>query len=154
MIYDEPLHIIATSDEDAERKTRLAEETGHSVGGTTVWTGPVPPDSFMHIGMFRMARPEYMAYRKANELPVDESVELMCALLSPYDTSLTSPGMKPGVICKRVRPHMTVASMRRYLEPVRGTDEGDRAFSVLMMATKRLRGFTAELAEAYEKGWR
>ena len=140
----ESIEILASSktvDEMVER----AKDEGENVRKITVYDGPVPPDSYIDLGFYRMSRPEYMFYRKANELPHDEAVRLGSALLSHYDTSLTS-SVAEGVAEDHGEPHMTVASFLEYVAPVFAWDESERPIEILRESARNLEAFEAECA--------
>lgn len=142
----ETVEILATTNDDAERMNHLAASVGQRVHATTVWTGPVPNDSYIDMGFFRMARPEFMAYRKANQLDDEAAVTLMCALLSHYSTHLTSPSVPEGVAYEHYVEHMTPESMREYLEGAEQDGYAARAFAVLDEAISKLDAFNEECA--------
>ena len=108
----------------------LAEIFGSRVTDKCVWNGIVPPDSFIDFGLYRMSRPEYMAFRKSNQLGHAGAVFTVAALLSDLDTSITS-SVPAGCYYRRNEPNMTVESMKRYLEPVMDTEEGRKAAEIL-----------------------
>lgn len=133
-MFDE-VDVLATSIEESELMELNAMLLGMDVRKSHVWEGPIPPESYTELSPFvRMARPEFMAYRRANELPEREAVMVFCALLSAYDTHITSPYIPKGDVYRRDEPHMTCESMREYLTPVLDTAEGTKAMDVLQKA--------------------
>jgi len=137
---------ILAAPECAKEMAERATEAGANVRKVTVYDGPVPPDSFIEMGFYRMARPEYMFFRKANELPHDDAVRLGAALLSHYDTYLTSGDMEEGVAYDRTVPHMTTASFLEYVAPVFEWDESERPLEVLRESMRNLEVFEADCA--------
>lgn len=133
----ETVEILATSDEKAKEMNELAERTGQRVHKTSVWTGIVPPDSFIEMGIFRMARAEYMFFRKANQLDEEDAVLLGANLLCPFNTHLTSPSLSEGEVMYRGEPHMTYESMREYLKPVMDEPEAKEALRILELAAEK-----------------
>ena len=125
--------LTTTNDEthDLDYAEKVAKMRGGRIKGTSVWDGPVPPDSFIEIDEFvQMARPEYMFYRKANMLEHDDAVRIGCELLSHYDTCNTCD-LPEGVTEYRGEPHTTVQRLIDYLMPVIDTDEGLKALEIL-----------------------
>lgn len=129
--------IIATDNDEAKWYAKNAKQGGMKVKETDIWDGPVPPDSFVWLGNgVRMATPEYMFLRKANQLPYETAVVIGCALLSPYETKYTSNSLGPNEVRLRDEPHTTVEDIVVYLLPIILTDEGAKAYEILRDAVK------------------
>ena len=148
------VEVIAFSNEEAEEFTKNATAMGSTVTNTSVWTGPVPPNSFIELAPgIRMASPEYMFLRKANQLPHDDAVVVGCALLSCFDTCFTAPSLGPDEVYWRDEPHTTVESIIEYLTPIIFSDEAMKAIAILKESVEYLLPFDAwceVIAKEYE----
>lgn len=134
--------VIATSNEEARHYVNNAMNDGMTVHETTVWTGPVPPDSLVWIAPgISMATPEYMMLRKTNQLPHDEAVMVCCALLSHYDTHYTSRSVKAGEAFYHGEPHTTPMNIMEYLMPIMATPEAQKCFEILQESLTYLPAF-------------
>lgn len=138
------VEVIAFSNEEAEMFTKNATAMGSTVTNTSVWTGPVPPNSFIELALgIRMASPEYMFLRKANQLTHDDAVVVGCALLSVFDTCYTSPSMSLNEVYWRKEPHTTAKRIKEYLMPILHTDEAIKAIRILHESIKLMPAFDA-----------
>lgn len=127
----ENIEILASSSDEAELMRAAARQDGKYVRKVSVWDGPVPKGSFEAIGSgMRMSTPEYMFFRKANQLPFARAVQLGNELCGRFRTSLTRYDAGEDY------EYLTVArtstkSIRHYLRDARGTKECKRARKVL-----------------------
>lgn len=141
--------VLATDENELDLHLNGAKVRGMNVAGTNVWKGVVPPDSFVEIAPgVSMSTPEYMAFRKANQLDHDDAVPVMCELLTRYTTSVTNPNFGWNEITRRDEPHTTIERMVAYLCPVLDTEEGWKAMEVLHDALRVVEDYqsTCELA--------
>ena len=130
---DEPesYEILATSQEQADAMLAAAQHNGHSIRKVNVWEGPVPEGSFQTISEnMRMSTAEYFFFRKANQLPFAEAVQLGCELCGKYRTSLTQYDASDDYDYL-VRTRTSTNHIRAYLRGARGTKECKRARRVL-----------------------
>lgn len=153
MALFDSIEVIATSNEEAARFLEGAKELGENVRQTTVYEGPVPNGSYVEINEnVRMATPEFMFLRKANELPKDEAIMLCCELLSCYATQRTAGSMKRGEIVRNDQPHTNIFYLTLYLSQVAGTKEGDKAMDVFREALEYADAYEAMCEVWYETG--
>ena len=125
------VEILATSEEEGEAMRLAARSEGRHVRKVSVWEGPVPEGSFemLSSGM-RMSTPEYFFFRKANQLPFAEAVQLGCELCGKYRTSITQydAGEDYDYL---LHTRTSTSLLRSYLRGARGTKECKRARRVL-----------------------
>lgn len=130
--------LLATNDDEMTAYEQNCEKDGLKVDGKAMWTGPVPPNSYMFINPFlRMSTPEFFAFRKSNELELGDAVALVAELLSNVRTERTAIGMPEGIyedLAKHSGPRMNASDYRDYLAEVADTPEGARAIVILEMA--------------------
>lgn len=125
------VEILATSSEEAQLMSAAARSDGHHVRKVNVWEGPVPEGSFEAISAgMRMSTPEYFFFRKANQLPFAEAVQLGCELCGKFRTSLTQYDAEDSYDFL-MHPRTSTARIRTYLRGARGTKECKRARRVL-----------------------
>ena len=142
------VNVIATNDEQAKVYEEDARRMGLNVKSTSVWTGPVPPNSFVEIAPnVAMATPEYTFLRKTNQLPVDDAVTYGCALLSHYDTHLTSTSINIGETYRRETPHTTPYEIFEYLLPIMDTAEAVTSLAILKECIETLPTFERSCEE-------
>lgn len=142
--FPSTVEVIANSDEEAKEFTENAKKYGASVKDVSVWTGPVPPNSFIEMAPnVQMASPEYMFLRKSNQLPFEDAVMVGCALLSCFNTCYTSPTIEPGKAYWREDSHTDPLKIINYLLPIIGTKEAHRSLEVLDESLKHLLAFDA-----------
>jgi hypothetical protein len=105
---------------------------GSVVKGVTVWTGPVPPDSFTYYAPgVRMSTAEYFFLRKVNQLSLPKAVRLGNELCGKYRSSDTG-GCAPTDDYTFMRvPRTDTDYIGSYLSRVADTEEGKRALEVL-----------------------
>ena len=105
---------------------------GSAVKGVSVWTGPVPPDSFTYYAPgVRMSTAEYFFFRKANQLSLPKAVRLGNELCGKYRSSDTE-GCAPTDDYTFMRvPRTDTDYIGNYLSKVADTEEGKRALEVL-----------------------
>lgn len=126
------VEILASSKDEAELMRRAAKAAGRKVRGTSIWNGPVPPDSFEDMGNgLRMSTPEFMFLRKANELPFGQAVRLGNELCGRFRTSLTQFDAQDDEYDYLCQPRTTKERIRSYLRGARDTKEYKRARKVL-----------------------
>lgn len=130
---DDDYVILASSEEEAQAMRERAEESGATVRGVTVWTGPVPEEgSFEYISpTTRMSTPEYFFLRKANTLPDADAIATGDELCGYYATHLTRPDLAPGEVIPIDEPRTSVERIRAYLAQVEDTPEGKRALDII-----------------------
>lgn len=127
----ESYEILATSQEQADAMLVAAQHKGHSIRKVNVWEGPVPEGSFQTISEnMRMSTAEYFFFRKANQLPFAEAVQLGCELCGKYRTSLTQFDASDDYDYL-VHARTSTNHIRAYLRGARGTKECKRARRVL-----------------------
>lgn len=86
------VQILATNETEAAVMQASAEAQGSRVTGTAIWTGVIPPHSYVMLDEYtRMSSPEFFFLRKANELPFEEAVSLGNELCGLYATARTCP---------------------------------------------------------------
>ena len=129
---DDPVEIIAGSEEEGERMADCVRMRGSVVKGVSVWTGPVPPDSFTYYAPgVRMSTAEYFFFRKANQLSLPKAVRLGNELCGKYRSSDTE-GCAPTDDYTFMRvPRTDTDYIGNYLSKVADTEEGKRALEVL-----------------------
>ena len=143
----EKVIILATSDEQAADMRASAEGDGIEVKSSTIWQGPVPPDSFMYVAPFtRMSTPEYYLFRQANTLDWWEAVTIAAELFSHFATWRTCHNEEDGFIERLDEPRTTPDRMVAYLRPVAKTPEAMRAIGVVETA----RNLVDELEKALD----
>lgn len=135
MLYEEKVITLATSQEEADAMREAAESEGLGVKGTSVWTGPIPPNSYEEIGLgLRMSTPEFFMFRKANELDLTDAAILFCEMWSVFRTNFTAHNMPKGEVDVLMEPRATFYGFAEYIKPVLGTPEGVRAYEVMVEA--------------------
>ena len=125
------VEILARSVEEGEAMRAAARSDGRHVRKVSVWEGPVPEGSFEMLSSgLRMSTPEYFFFRKANQLPFAEAVQLGCELCGKYRTSITQydAGEEYDYL---VHARTSTSILRSYLRGARGTKECKRARRVL-----------------------
>lgn len=144
MGFDEKIIILATSERQAADMRADAEGDGIEVKSTTVWEGPVPPNSYMFVAPFiRMSTPEYYLFRKCNTLDRWEAVVLAAEMFSHYATWKTCHNEEFGHIERLDEPRTTPRHMAAYLRPVADTPEAMVAADVVREA--------ADMVECFEQ---
>lgn len=125
------IEIIARTEEEATFMRDAAQRDGRFVRSVSLWNGPIPEGSFEIIGDgLRMSTPEYMFYRKANQLPFVEAIQLGNELCGRFSTVLTC--YNSGDDFEYLSSTRTSTSLiRKYLKSASGTKEGKRARRVL-----------------------
>lgn len=147
----ENVTVIANSNEELQVGLIHAQLNGMSVRDTNLWEGVVPPNSFCEVmPTVRMSTPEYMAFRKANQLDHDSAVLVMCELLTPYTTDVINPNFGKHEIRKNNFPHTTIEDMVVYLSPVMETEEGMKALEILHDALRYVDAYEAMCEIAYK----
>ena len=127
----ENIEILASSKDEADLMRAAARQDGKYVRRVSVWDGPVPKGSFEPIGEgIRMSTPEYMFFRKANQLSFARAVQLGNELCGRFRTSLTRYDAGDDYDYLTVTRTST-KSIRHYLRDAQGTKECKRARKVL-----------------------
>lgn len=127
----ESFEILATSKEQADAMLVAAQRSGHTIRKVNVWEGPVPDGSFHPISdTMRMSTAEYFFFRKVNQLPFAEAVQLGCELCGKFRTSLTQYD-ETDDYDYLLHTRTTTNRIRAYLRGARGTKECKRARRVL-----------------------
>ena len=129
---DDPVEIVACSEEEGEMMARSVQMRGSVVKSVSVWTGPVPPDSFTYYAPgVRMSTAEYFFLRKANQLTLPEAVRLGNELCGKFRSGVTE-GCAPVDDYTFLRvPRTDTDYIGNYLSKVADTEEGKRALEVL-----------------------
>lgn len=129
---NEPVTVIATSNEELDEFMAGAKFFDMKVRSTSLYDGPVPDGSFYDIAPgVRMATPEYMFLRKANELDEISALLIGCELMSRYTTDIINPNVPEGVARVGEGPHTNLADLTAYLLQVVEYEEGERAMELL-----------------------
>ena len=128
------VQVLASSDVEAAAMAAQAELQGAQVVSAHVWTGIIPPNSFIDIAPnTRMSTPEYFFFRKANSLPEEEAVAIGNELCGYYASSLTRPDLPSWYWAAIPSQRTTKALLAEYLAPVAETAEGKKALHVLSL---------------------
>jgi hypothetical protein len=144
--------VLAESEADAMRFAENADDMGLKVDGKTVWRGPVPDGSYMLVGKgVRMSTPMFFAYRKSNELPLDEAILTVAETLSHVRTERTCSQVDEGLYEELPHPRMEFDEYMEYLYDVIETKEGCRAASVLGAALNVVRLYEDETRKAMQR---
>lgn len=123
--------VLARNEDEGALMREAAMRDGHEVRGVSLWDGPVPEGSFEDITSgLRMSTPEYMFYRKANQIPFAEAVRLGNELCGRFSTILTYYKAGDDYDYLKV-PRTTTERIRSYLKGAANTKEGKRAHRVL-----------------------
>ena len=129
---DDPVEIIAGSEEEGERMADCVRMRGSTVKGVSVWTGPVPPDSFTYYAPgVRMSTAEYFFLRKANQLTLPEAVRLGNELCGKFRSRVTEGCAPTGDYAFLRVPRTDTGYIGSYLSKVADTEEGRKALEVL-----------------------
>ena len=130
------VQILATSETEAEIFTAGAEQAGMQVTGALIYTGIIPPNSYMWIDPYtRMSTPEFFFFRKANQLPEAEAIALGDELCGYYATSATKSDF-PSWYWESIPEQRTTKNLiNAYLQPVANTPEGKQALAILAKVT-------------------
>ncbi len=135
--------VLAEDERDAMKFAENANGMGLKVGGKTVWRGPVPDGSYMLVGEgVTMSTPEFFAYRKSNELPLDEAILTVAEMLSCVRTERTCPQVDEGLYERLPHPRMDFADYLEYIEDVIETKEG--------LTAAHIAGAAINIVELYE----
>jgi hypothetical protein len=135
--------VLAENEADAMKFAENADGMGLKVDGKTVWRGPVPDGSYMLIGNgVRMSTPKFYAYRKSNELPLDEAILTVAEILSSVRTHRTCHSVDDGLYEELPRPRVDFAEYLEYIEDVIETEEG--------ITAAHIAGAAINIVELYE----
>ena len=129
------VEILAPDAETADAMRAAAMRDGRHVRKVSIWEGPVPQGSFEQItGGIHMSTPEYFFFRKANQLPFAEAVQLGVELCGRFRTSLTQydAGEEYDYLTSS---RTSTERIRSYLRGATGTKECKRARRVLRFVT-------------------
>lgn len=121
--------VLARNNAEAEElKRMLAEVLGVEADEKfVVWTGIVPPNSFMDIAPgVRMSSPEFFLFRKMAESNDVDARTFACEMLGHVVTSLTNWRVPDGKYVWEKEPATEVRYMMAYLSQVSGDESVDR----------------------------
>ena len=136
-VFGSSVHVVATSVESAER---MAENAVKASGNEdlevskTVWDGPVPKGSYLHIAPgVRMSTPEFFLFRKVITEEPDVAMSYASEMFSRVRTSLTCPDVPEGAYRMGDEPQTTMLAMCDYLSDIAGHPYADFCFWFLAM---------------------
>ena len=121
--------VLARNNAEAEElKRMLTELFGVEADEKfVVWTGIVPPNSFMDIAPgIRMSSPEFYLFRKMAESNDVDARTYACEMLGHVITNLTNWRVPDGKYVWDKEPDTEVQYMMAYLSQVDGDESVDR----------------------------
>lgn len=121
--------VIAKNNAEAEElKRMLTELFGIEADEKfAVWTGIVPPNSFMDIAQgVRMSSPEFYLFRKMAESNDVDARTFACEMLGHVVTSLSNWRVPAGKYVWEKEPATEVQYMMAYLSQVDGDESVER----------------------------
>ena len=134
--------VLLDTEDSEERNGRVMDGLGVKVVGRRRWDGIIPEGSYTFINPFmRMSTPEFLFFRRCQELSHEDAIELACTLLSHYNTQETTPSLEEGEFERIDDPHTTFDRVHDYLHRIHPCEEKDRALCVLYDAIPYVDGY-------------
>ena len=129
--------ILAETNSEASEMEKKAKRAGENVLGTTVWAGPIPPNSYRFIGPFmRMSTPEFFTMRNVWEIEdVVKAIEFVNEMCGMFATRRTSYVLGEDEVENLDEPRTTTARLIEYLNPIKDSLEGKKAIAVVNLAS-------------------
>jgi hypothetical protein len=126
------VHLIATSNDEADRMEANVKAAGGHVTRTTVWHGVVPEGSYTQIDeCTRMATAEFFFLRKCAQLSDSLAVALGTELCGYYATSYTIPSLPAYAVVPMDEQRTTKDKLRAYLNQCPDAPECQHALDIL-----------------------